>query len=185
MKIVLISSILGVLLSVLDCGKKDKPQNAVNANKLISECFEGVDSTRKGESVGCSAGFWKLIDSNLVVRINPNVKQMSYNKCLTINIDSTNSKGMTELSVFKKGEANLTNICSDILFPQKEPVRTFSAISGQIIVELTEPTDYYGNIQPKVSILIKELIFIDPKTKKRIELKNELLWKVLDVGQPG
>jgi hypothetical protein len=185
MKVILISSILGVLLSVVDCGKKDKPQNVINGNKLISEFFEGIDTTKQGISVGCSAGFWKLIDSNLVIRITPSITQMPYNRCMIINIDSTISNDITELFVFKKGEANIDYICMDIHGSKKEPVRSFPAISGQIIVELTDPTDYYGHIQPKVSILIKELIFIDPKTKKRIEIKNELLWKVLDFGHLG
>ncbi len=185
MKIVLISSILSILLSVFDCGKKDKPQNAINENNLISECFEGIDTTKQGISVGCSAGFWKLIDSNFVIRITPNVRQIPYNRCMIINIDSTINKEMAELFVFKKGEANIDYICMDIHGSKKELLRSFPAISGQIIVELTDPTDYYGHIQPKVSIFIKKLIFIDPKTKKRVEFKNELLWKILDFGELG
>jgi hypothetical protein len=185
MKIVLISSILGILLSVVDCGKKDQQQNVTNKIPIVSECFKNIDTTQQSINVGCISGFWQIIDSNLVIKIAPNISQMPYNKCFTIDIDSTNTEALTELFIFKEGEANLANICSDIIFTKKEPLRSFHAVSGQIIVELTEPTDYYGNIKPKVSIFINELIFINPKTKKKIELRHVLLWKILDFGTPG
>lgn len=184
-KLISILILIGFTFSSFLCSE-DKPQNQNTIQNKALACFQGVDTTQEDNSIGCVAGFYKLIDSNLVIKFTANLAKFPYDKCQNIDIDSSNGSNYVELFIYKDGEANLSNICTDlIMMGNKQPLRSISPIKGQIIVGVSDPTDYYGNIKPRVTILIKELLFFDSKTKKEVVLKDILLWKVLDMGMPG
>ena len=184
MKKVLILKLISLFILINGC-KSDTINNQNYKTQIANECFAGVDTMKTAKTDGCSGSIYKIIDSNLVIRINPFLKFKQYDTCFTINVDTAYGKIFTELFVYKKGEVNLDNICTDLMVKSKEPLRSFPATKGQILVLFSDPTNYFGNVRPHVSILIKELIFIDPKTNKQIVIENELIWKVFDINSAG
>ncbi len=185
MKILTSTFLFSLFLNAFGCGEAKKKVSFKNNENVVLECFQGIDTTKGLVALGCVGDYYAIIDSNLVVKIKRNLPIVDYNNCTNVDIDSINGQYTAELYIFKNGQANLKNLCIDIILEKEEPLRSCQAIKGQILVNYSDPTNYYGKMQPKVSIYIKELIFIDPKTKKRIEIKEKLLWKILDTGTPG
>jgi hypothetical protein len=155
------------------------------SKNTFSTCFADIDTSRAGRALGCSGWTYKLINDKYVIRIFPNVA-VQYDSCYTLTIDSSNAGRLTELLIFDNKDANLSNICTDLINVNiPRPKRKLHAQSGQLIVGFSDPTELYGNQTHHTTILIKKLVFIDSITGDKIELENELLWKVLDTGTPG
>lgn len=114
---------------------------------------------------------------------------LEYGECL--EIDSVESEITVELLIFNKGDASLMNICTDVIISEingkkaPKPINRIQKCYGKIIIGKTDPTDYYGNEMPKMTIRIDNLSFIDPETGEIIKIENELFWKVLNTGTPG
>ena len=178
------------ILSLFNCNYQSKKtafsktQPNTSKNKSTN-CFSDIDTTKNGMTISCSGGIYKLINNKFVVHILPDFP-VKFDSCYTITIDSSNAEKLTELLIFDSKNANLTNTCTDLIkLHNPNPSRTLHAESGQLIVRFSDPTELYGNRTYHTTILIKRLIFYDYKTRKKIELKNELLWKVLNTGTPG
>ncbi|AEA45920.1 hypothetical protein [Fluviicola taffensis] len=155
------------------------------SKKTFATCFAEVDTTKTGQSIGCTGGTYKLINDSYVIRIFPNFP-IQFDSCYTVTIDSSNAERLTELLVFDNKDATLSNICTDIIITNiPNPTRRLHAQSGQLIIGFSDPTELYGNQTHQTTVLIKKMVFIDPKTGEKIELENEILWKVLDTGTPG
>jgi len=179
-----------IILTLISCNNhNDSINNSVKQpNKpknTFANCFADIDTSQAGQSIGCSGGTYKLVNDKYVIRINPNFP-IQFDSCYTITIDSLNRKLLTELLVFDNKNASLTNICTDVIITNSaEPTRHLYAQSGQIIIGFSDPSPLYGNETHHTTVFIKNLKFIDSKTGEEIELKNELLWKVLNTGTPG
>ncbi|MDQ3110419.1 MAG: hypothetical protein M3R17_11045 [Bacteroidota bacterium] len=161
---------------------KDSATLSVNENLL--SCFVGIDTTNKGHALYCSGAAFKLVSDKYVLYINP-VFPLQYDSCYTVTVDSINGKGLARLYVYDHHNAHLTNFCTDLYitnFP--EPTRELHAQSGNFILAFTDPDTLYHFAQ-HVTILVKQLTFIDSKTGEKIEIKNELFWKVGNLGMPG
>jgi hypothetical protein len=155
-----------------------------NSIRTLEKCFINIDTVTVGQTIGCVGGIYKLIDDRYVVRLDLDVP-IQFDSCYTISIDTLDGK-WAELWVFDNKNASLTNICTDILITNSSgPARKLHAKSGQLVIGFSDRTEYYGNATQYTTVLIKSLLFTDFKTGKSIELKNELLWKVLDLGTPG
>lgn len=191
--------VIYVLISVLilGCNSTETTKNAIQeknaiekfdsvvSKKNFDDCFVEPDSSYIQETIGCSGGYYKLINDQYVLRISSELN-IDYGDCDIILIDSSGKSLLTELLIFEKGKASLTNICTDdILVNATEPIKTLKQGYGQITIGKTDPTDYYGNEMPKMTIRVDNLTFIDPQTGKEIKIENELFWKVLNTGTPG
>ncbi|MCF8295924.1 MAG: hypothetical protein K9J13_00145 [Saprospiraceae bacterium] len=196
MKILLFISII---VFVLSCSSNKTEKTIEQSMDSIPElvvgnsfdnCFPKPDTNFEQTVIGCSGGYYKVVSDQYVIRINSDIK-VDYGECIEIEIDSTESEMTVELLVFKKGDASLMNICTDIKISElngkkiPEPISRIQKCYGKIVIGKTDPTDYYGNEMPKMTIRIEELTFIDIETKDTITFKDELLWKVLNTGTPG
>ena len=175
-----------ILMILISCNEETSKRE--NVDKQFSQYFGKVDTTMIDTlSTGCSAGFYKQVDSNWVVRISPNLRNLKKDTTFSISIDSINSGILTELLVFENGKANLEGFCSDFITNHPEPIRQFSAARGFVVLHFrnTKGKEEYSYIESRVSIYIKELYFYDLKTKKNVIIKDVLLWNVPDLGTPG
>lgn len=178
------------ILALASCNNQnsraEKPQQLpYNPQNTFATCFVDVDSSNTGQSVGCSGATYKLINDIYVVCINPAVP-IRFDSCYHITIDSSNAGEIAKLLVFDKKNANLTNICTDIHTTNNpKPTRQLAAQSGQLIIGFGDPLTLYNNKTQHTTILIKRLLFVDTETGEKIELENEILWKVLDRGMSG
>lgn len=155
------------------------------SKNTFATCFADIDSSKTGKTIGCSGGAYKLINDKYVIRIFPDFP-IQFDSSYIITIDSSNAGRLTELLIFDNKNANLTNICTDIIvINNPNPTRQLQAQSGQLIIGFSDPTELYGKQTHHTTVLIKKLIFFDTKTGEKIELKNEILWKVLNTGTPG
>ena len=178
------------ILTLLGFHNRSNPKhNSVGqpdkSKSTFATCFANLDTSKAGESIACSGKTFKLINERYVIQIFPDLP-IQFDSCYTIIIDSLNGRRLTGLFVFNNKDANLTNICRDVLIINgPAPTKELYAQSGQIIIGFSDPTELYGNQTYHTTILIKGLVFIDSSTGYKIELENELLWKVLDLGTPG
>ncbi len=180
---------LTILILASCLGQSDPTNNNARRREkfknTFASCFAGIDTSKVGKSVGCSGGTFKLINDKYVICILPDFP-VQFDSCYRITIDSTNAESLTELLIFDNDSANLTNICTDVIITNiASPTRQLSAQGGQLIIGFSDPTEYYGNQTYHTTILVKKLVFIDNNTGEKIELRNELLWKVLNTGIPG
>ncbi len=158
------------------------PKHSSN-NSLL--CFNGLDTSNVDQTTGCTAGIYKLINDKHVIFINPDFP-VQFDSCYSINIDSLNGKHLAQLIIFDNKDAHLGNFCTDVFTTNSpKPTRQLSAQSGSMLVAFSNPVQLYGNETYHMNVLIKHLIFIDYKTGEKIEIKNELIWKVLNTGTPG
>ncbi len=176
-------SLIGIvilLIALCGCYSNQPPPQ-----KDFTDCFQQVDTAQEMSTDGCSAGYFKVISDQYVVRIAPTFT-IQKDTCLEFTLSDTTQKIEIELWIFERNEANLTNICSDIfIVGMPEHQKALPASAGNIILGGSDIVDYYGNKMPLVSILVKELVFVDPETDERIEVQNELLWKIMNRGTPG
>jgi hypothetical protein len=162
----------------------DSALHVDNSTENFGKCFINIDTSAVGQAIGCVGGVYKLVNDRYVIGLYFDLP-IQFDSCYTISIDTLNGE-LTELWVFDNKDASLTNVCTDIIITNSaEPTRKLHAKSGELVIGFSDPTEYYGNSTRHTTVLIKSLVFKDFKTGERIELKNELLWKVLDLGTPG
>jgi hypothetical protein len=165
--------------------EESKVEEVKDSGNDFYNCFSESDSNMIQTVIGCSGGYYKIINDQYVLRISSGLN-VEYNNCTTINIDSIDQTLITELLIFEKGKASLTNICTDhILVNTSKPINTLKKCYGQITIGKSDSTDYYENEMPKMTIKVDNLTFTDPQTGEEIKIKNELFWKVLNTGTPG
>ncbi len=171
-----------ILASCDNNSSTDNPtQPQEKATNTFTTCFANIDTSKTGQTIGCSGWTYKLINDKYVICILPN-GPVQFDSCYTLTIDSSNAG----LLVFDNKDAHLANICTDVIITNNPtPTRHLYAQSGKIIVGFSDPTELYGNATYHTTVLIKRIVFVDNKTGGKIELENELLWKVKDLGTPG
>jgi hypothetical protein len=178
------------ILTLASCNNQSSPRanstrQADKSKNTFATCFAEIDTLKAGQIIGCTGETYKLINDKYVIRIFPDFP-IQFDSCYTITIDSSNAERLTELLVFDNMDASLTNICNDLTITNApKPTQQLHAQSGRLIIGFSDPTELYGNKTHHTTILIKRLVFIDGKTGDKIELVNELFWKVLDRGTPG
>jgi hypothetical protein len=174
------------ILTLASCNNQsDSTDNSARqpdkSKNTFATCFADIDTSKAGQTIGCSGGTYKLINDKYVIRILPDFP-IQFDSCYTTTINSSNAGRLTELLIFDHKNAHLANICTDITITNNpNPTRHLQAQSGQLIIGFSDP----GNQTHHTTVLIKRLVFIDNKTGEKIELENEILWKVLDTGTPG
>lgn len=193
------NNIIYILISIiiLGCNSNEIAKNATQEKNTIEksksvvsknhfdDCFAESDSIFTHETIGCSGGYYKLINDEYVLRISSELN-VDYGDCKILSIDSSEESPLTELLIFEKGKATLTNICTDVILVNAvEPIKTLCQGYGQITIGKSDSTDYYGNEMPRMTIRVDYLTFIDSHTGKEIKIENELFWKVLNTGTPG
>jgi hypothetical protein len=163
--------------------KKDATPRIIK--NTFAKCFDEVDTSKTSESSACSSRAFKIIGDEFVLGISAYFP-VQFDSCYSVMIDSSNAKKMGGLLIFKKGKANLNNICTDITNSDNpEPIEHLTPQSGEFIIGFTKDKGVNGTFGRYVTILVKHIVFIDDKTGKKYEFENELFWKVLDVGTPG
>ncbi|MGB1040095.1 MAG: hypothetical protein ACPGVD_04420 [Flavobacteriales bacterium] len=152
--------------------------------KSFLRCFASIDSNQVQNVVGCqNRCFYKVLNDDKVLMIHYKTK-LKLNHCK--HYDTLTKEVYAELQIFKKGEANLTNYCTDIrIVNTPEPLKKIVATSGQLIIAESNIDNYYGNKLPRTTILIKQLIFFDSTFMRNVKIENELFWKVRNFGTPG
>ena len=155
-----------------------------NAQTLkFSEVVNNIDTNQSQFAVGCQKKYVKLLDSALVLNISYNL-DLNYNYCQKQDLDSITKNVSVYLEIFSNGSSNISNHCSCMHIVNLEPaIAKVKAISGEITICKTNPTDYYGNTLPKITIVAKDIIF--KYEGKEIKIKKEVLWKLQDLGTPG
>ena len=106
------------ILTLASCNNKSETtDNSVRqpdkSKNTFVTCFADIDTSKAGQTLGCSGGTYKLINDKYVIRILPDYP-IQFDSCYTITIDSLNAGRLTELLIFDNKNANLTNICTDI-----------------------------------------------------------------------
>jgi hypothetical protein len=175
-----------IILALFGCSGSGNDEVIVDEIETgrLKECFLGYDTVNVGTSRGCAFGYYKLINGSYVVRISPKMKIL-FDSCQTIYLDSTEAPQWAELLIFKEGKATLANFCSDVnIINSEKPVMRLNGHKGVLIIEFNNEDRKSGRIQ-RATIMIKQMEFINPKSGEKIELRNELLWKIADQGVPG
>jgi hypothetical protein len=167
-------------------GKKSGMKSKSISKNTFANCFSNLDTIIDSNiQIACIAGVYKRISNRYVVRILP-TQPIQFDSCCIINLENVNEKLVVELLIFDQNDASLTNICSDIQFINfPKPTKILSAQIGELVIGYSDPTELYGNNTYHTTIFIKHLLFSDPISKDKIEVNNELLWKVLNMGTPG
>ena len=159
--------------------------NLVTAQEIspFSNCFGTSDSTNEQVTAGCSSVFYKLIDSKTILRIHVNLI-VDYDECMEIQLGELDS--YAHLLIFENEQFELTNICTDVIIVNADkPIKTLKATAGKLRIGKSDPTDYYGNQMPKISIFVEQLDFRHANSNEVTNIQDELLWKVLDTGEQG
>jgi hypothetical protein len=164
---------------------QESTMNNDSSQRSFKKYFSNIDTSKAGNSFGCSAGVYKFINSKYVVHLSCDLP-VQFDSCYHVIADSSNTTYEIELLIFDNVDANLTNTCSDMhIDNMPKPTRVLNAKSGELLLGYSDSTKYYGNSTQRTTILIKKLIFKDDKTGEKIVIENELLWKVLNLGTPG
>ncbi|MFL5752606.1 MAG: hypothetical protein ACJ76F_04305 [Bacteroidia bacterium] len=180
-----------IILVLMSCSNQGGDKGAAEAAQAPSKmdfatAFKGVDTSKTGLTVACSSGQYKLISDKLVLHFKPYFP-VQFDSSYTVAIDGINASQIVELLVYDNNKSSLSNFCSDVVVNSEtsEPSRRLVAQQGNIIVGYSDPTELSGVKTSRITIYIKDMTFIDEKTGEKFELKNELLWKVLDIGTAG
>ncbi|MBL1280644.1 MAG: hypothetical protein COA33_010240 [Fluviicola sp.] len=183
-----IVAILGLLLLASCTGNSEQNNQGDTENELNSkfqEYFQSLDTIQKNYSVGCASGFYKILDERFVIRISPSL-DFEYDNIKKLKVGTNSFEVSLELLEFEEGKASLFNICTDMHIGNvAKPINKYTNCIGTLVIGKSDPTDYYGNIMPRVSIYLDKVIFYDSLGNEKINIENELLWKVLDRGTPG
>ena len=158
--------------------ESDKIQNT------FAVCFANVDTTKVGQSISCGNGVYKLINEKYVLWVSLRFP-VQYDSCYIVTIDSLNGIETAQLVFYPQDKATLANHCSDIVICNNPiPTKTLIAERGQLLIGFSNPTMLQGYKTQHTSVFIKNLVFVDKDTGEKIEIKNELIWKVLYLGTP-
>ncbi|MDF7810445.1 hypothetical protein [Hymenobacter sp. YC55] len=147
----------------------------------FDKCFSNIHHSDFARALGCHNTFYKLIGKKYVLSIKLDTLPQT-GSCITAQGPRTIQYFMAALSVYKDSKANLNNICTDVTTVNSaRPVRKIVSKTGEIVIGVSSKTDYYGEAADVVSIMVKRLIFYDKENNKKIEIKNEMFWKVVNV----
>ena len=151
-------------------------------------CFAGVDTVR-GENkhpttTGCFGTFYLRVNSRWVLRLTPRLP-VQYDSCTSVAVGGAKTGLAAELLVFDPGKAHLYNLCSDVRIANAaRPRQRLTARAGRVVVAFRSMT-YHGSPTYAVSLWVQRLEFVDPKTRKRMVLENQLLWRVPNITELG
>jgi hypothetical protein len=179
--IVLAFSLIAVLYG---CKELPKTSDAKNSSDEPSDCFSDIDTSASGDSDYCADGLYKLVSDKYVISISSEFLN-KFDRCASIIIDDAVRPHITVL-VFDNNDADLTNFCSDVIIVNHhQPTRKVMVKDGQLSIGFYNTENRYGNMERRITVLIKDLLFIDPQSQQQIRLINELVWKAPDTGTPG
>ncbi|HXA00566.1 MAG TPA: hypothetical protein VNW99_01180 [Cytophagaceae bacterium] len=161
------------------CSTPPPEDNNELEKEELKECFLNCDTIEVGKSIGCSQAYYKMINHEFILKITPHT-MLRFDSCQVIYLDSINGAGWAHLLYYKDPKVMMESICADSVRISAS-LKAIPASYGTLIIEHTHET-IAGKTNQYTTILIKHLFFSDPVTGKKIEIKNELLWKVLDVA---
>ncbi len=145
-----------------------------------------IDSSKMIPSFGCISGFYGEISDEYTVEFSHSLTKYNAEYCLdTIHFDNEN-KDLCLISVFKKGEANLHNICTDIILigDVPKPMIKVEPESGKIICLYKRYEEIEDYLEENILY-----IYIDHLTfkfnGKIVEIKDKWMWQMKDLGTSG
>jgi hypothetical protein len=191
--------ILLFAFSLLTINKRDQQLNTSTnssdsskniSKKIFTSCIKDFDTTKCKQDLllrkvaSCSWGTYKFISNKYILRINTELFTQRLENYYEVNVDNSNTKNIAELLVYDKLDATLNNICTDMGdLSSPKASRHLKPQSGRLFIGFITPINSFDQFD--VSILIKQLVFIDPITKQTINIDKEVIWKVFYDGIPG
>ena len=176
------SSLLIVVLACL-CGCGAGPFGSSIAPQNPADDFALIDTSKAGSSIGCGGSLFKLLNDScvLVIHLPSHLPDGVH-----LQVDSIHSPASADLYLFSKDSASLMNICTDLIISNApRPIATLQAFSGELVFRRESPIPLYGSLAPVSSIIVKYLSFADSTSTFELHVKDELLWRVVDLGTPG
>jgi hypothetical protein len=172
---------LSLILSACSAPPED---NNKQEEEELKECFLNCDTVEVGKSMGCSDSYYKIIGEKFILKITPHTV-LRFDSCQTIYLDSINGPDWAHLLLYMNPENIMSRPCE---IPDNGvydiPLKIIPASSGTLVMEHTHETKA-GKRSQYTTILIKHVFFKDPETGEKIEVKNELIWKVRDPEAAG
>jgi hypothetical protein len=180
--------ILVGIVFLASCAENNGQKVQNNGAELKSEFekyFLNKDTVQQNYTIGCSAGFYQLLNTKYVLRIYTDL-DFENNTLKTFQVSPHSLDITLELFEFEEGQANLTNICTDIhLVNAVKPIRTYSDCSGTVVVGISNPATHPMYAMPIVSMHLDGLTFYDSLGVEKLRIENEMIWKVQHQGTPG
>jgi hypothetical protein len=162
------------------CTTPPEDNNELEKEEL-KECFLNCDTIEVGKSIGCSHAYYKMIEDKFILKITPHTV-LRFDSCQMIYLDSINGSDWAHILFYANPRAFMENTCQAPDTSIQVPLKAIPASYGTLIIEHTHET-IAGKKSPYTTILIKHLYFKDALTGEKIEIKNELIWKVLDAAK--
>ena len=175
-----------------NCEAGDYSNFVINSSPDPGMCFDlpSPEYARKGfvdsSALSCETGYYKLLDNKDYVLHFPASVELDFGNCLEMKIDSGISRGIVELLVYKKGEANLVNHCGGCVMIGNingkkihRPQRCLSQCEGQVFIGKSGFMDYVlAQKVPRLTFYIPRLTFFDEEAKQEITIENQWIWQV-------
>ncbi len=173
--------IILTILLLTSCSQKqnrtDKTIGLDQTSIILNDCFEGIDTTKTGDSKGCSGCFiYKTIDEKkyLVVQINTEKVELT-STCMTFDLQKDKDKVSVWVDYFDTDSSYATNYCTDMIFVNLAKPKTYFADKGTVTCSLTKG----------LNVKVVSLTLTDKKTKERMTIDFELFYNVDVSERPG
>jgi starvation-inducible outer membrane lipoprotein len=171
---------ISLALIISACSAPPEDNNELEKEEL-KECFLNCDTIEVGKSIGCAGAYYKMINEKFILKITPHTI-LRFDSCQTIYLDSINGTDWAHILFYNDPRNFMENTCQASGKNTSEvPSKIIPASYGTLIIEHTHET-IAGKTSQYTTILIKHVFFKDPVTGEKIEVENELIWKVLDAG---
>jgi hypothetical protein len=160
------------------CSAPPEDNNELEKEEL-KECFLNCDTIEVGKSIGCNQAYYKMINETFILKITPHTV-LRFDSCQTIYLDSINGTDWAHILFYRDPKKIMENTCpASDKNTNEAPLKIIPASYGTLIIEHTHET-IAGKTSQYTTILIKHVFFKNPATGEKIEVENELIWKVLD-----
>lgn len=114
--------ILLACFALIACANDDNNKFVIDINNdsstaSFAKYFSNIDTTKGGNSVGCSAGYYKLINNKYAIHLVSDLP-IQYDSCYNLSISTSHVRYLIELLVFDNNDAHLGNVCTDLFIPR-------------------------------------------------------------------
>ena len=157
----------------------DSLKNKIN----IDSCFNLIDTSNQHMTIGCVNHFYTLLDDATVISTQfP--RSESFLGCENIIFNPPGYKAI-QLLIYEKGKAHLENVCTCLINTEApKPIKTYTLISGDLLIVGIAPPDTFWNGTPFKSTLFEKAIFQSADGDQKI-IRNKLFYNIPDMGQSG
>jgi hypothetical protein len=176
-----------MLVGLISCTtKKTSPATETDSSteipfaKTFDDCFTPPDASYEQVVAGCTQGFYKVLNEQLVLRISPDL-DLQHGECKEWKLAADDPPSGVELILFNRGEASLITFCAGIV-PSEVPYPINRMNKAVGTIRVGKQVD--DQEQTKTTIYVEQLVFFDPDTYEEIVIRDELFWEVPDRGMP-